>query len=82
MQTYRLVITRHDKLLGHFESSTPWSLEAVRDIAGHLLAEEGYQLELQVAYDERRILDTGAGVVRIMSCEPLFKPAAPDIFLT
>jgi len=78
VKTYRLVIYRHDRLLGHFESDTPWSREAARDIAARLSADDGYRLELLVADGERRLLESTPQGLRVLSREPEFKPASFD----
>ncbi|MEK7694813.1 MAG: cytoplasmic protein [Pseudomonadota bacterium] len=78
MKTYRLNIWRHDRLLGHFDSGTPWAAEAVKDVAGRLGAADGYRLELLVATDERRVLESGPGGVRVLGIEPLFVKTSLD----
>lgn len=78
MNTYRLVIRRHERLLGHFESDTPWSLEAVKDIAARLREGDGYQLELLVADGEKRLLESTPRGIRALSIEKLFKRASID----
>lgn len=75
MKTYRLVIRNRERLLGHFESSTPWSEESVKEIASRLTEQDGYRLELLIAYDERRLVESTPQGVRVLSSEPLFKPA-------
>lgn len=79
MTTYRLLIRRHERLLGHFESDTPDALDAVRDIAARLGASDGYRLELLVAEGERRLLESTPQGVRVVSREPMFRPAQLDI---
>lgn len=74
MHTYRLVIHRHDRLLGHFESGTPWSHDAIKDIAAHLSEADGYRLEFLVASGERRLLESRPDGVRVLSSELLFSP--------
>ncbi len=74
MKRYRLMVHRNTKLMGHFESATPWAQDALQDIA-RCLAEAGYDLELLVAESERRLLDSGPDGVRIVSSEPIFKAA-------
>lgn len=74
MSTYRLLIHQKDRYLGHFESSTPWSLEAVTTIAASLQKLEEYRLEVLVACDERRILENTSEGTRLICIEPLFKP--------
>ena len=32
MNAYRLVISRHGRLLGQFDSETPWAGDAIRDL--------------------------------------------------
>lgn len=73
MQTYRLIIRRHNKLLGYFESNTPWALEAVKDIAQRLSDCDGYHLEAQVSEGERRLLESSPDGIRVLSSEQLFK---------
>ncbi|NQD94344.1 cytoplasmic protein [Pseudomonas sp. CrR25] len=72
MNRYRLMVHRNTKLLGHFESATPWAQEAVQDIA-RCLSKAGYDLELLVADSERRLLESGPEGIRILHSEPLFK---------
>lgn len=36
MRAYRLVISRHGRLLGQFESDTPWAEDAIRDLLQRL----------------------------------------------
>ncbi|WP_406625200.1 cytoplasmic protein [Acidovorax sp. SDU_ACID1] len=78
MHTYRLVIRRHDKPLGHFESSTPWSREAVEDIAARLPAADGYRLELLIANGERRLLESGPDGIRVLSTDLIFTTTSLD----
>lgn len=75
MKTYRLVIHQQDRLFGHFESSTPWSAEAVKAIAACLNQCEGYRLELLAAYDERRLIESRPEGLRVLYSELLFKPS-------
>lgn len=77
MQKYRLTIQHHGRLLGHFESDVPWAREAVRAIAG-CLGELGYDLELQVAEGERRLLESSPAGIKLLASEPLFRPVALD----
>lgn len=74
MKAYRLVISRHGRLLGQFESETPWAEEAVSDLLRRLPAQDGYRTELFVAHDERRLLESGPGGLKILGREPLFQP--------
>jgi hypothetical protein len=78
VKTCRLIIHRHDGLLGYFESDTPGALEAARDIAARLSASDGYRLELLVADGERRLLESTPQGLRVLSREPSFKPASLD----
>jgi len=75
MHKYRLIIQRHGRLLGHFDSDLPWAREAVRAIAD-ALGGQGYALELQLADSERRLLESSPQGIRLVSSEPLFRPAA------
>ncbi|WP_232243855.1 MULTISPECIES: cytoplasmic protein [Pseudomonas] len=69
------MINSSDRLLGHFESATPWAHEAVQEIA-RCLAGAGYSVELLVADSERRLLESGPDGVRVLYSEPVFKRAA------
>lgn len=71
MPTFRLIISQDQQLLGHFESDTPRAQQAIRTIASSLSA-AGYDLELQVAHSERRLLESGPEGLRVISREPLF----------
>ncbi|WP_296844060.1 hypothetical protein [Thiobacillus sp.] len=42
MKAYRLVISRHGRLLGQFESETPWADDAIRDLLQRLPVRDGY----------------------------------------
>lgn len=79
MNTYRLVVRNRDRLLGHFESSTPSSREAIKEIIACLNERDGYQLELLVAYDERRLIESTSEGVRLVGSELLFKPTSLDM---
>lgn len=76
MNTYRLVIHQKDRLFGHFESRTPWSEEAIKAIAACLSQCEGYRLELLVADDENRLIESTKQGIRVLYSEPLFKPSS------
>lgn len=79
MHTYRLIIRRHDRLLGHFESDAPWSLDAVKDIATRLSERDGYRLELLMADGEKRLLESTPRGIRALSIEKLFRRASLDL---
>ncbi len=74
MPPHRLNIWRHGRLLGNFDSSTPWASEAVLDIAARLGEADGYRLELLVSKDERRVLESGLNGVRVLFSDPIFLP--------
>lgn len=74
MKAYRLVISRHGRLLGQFDSETPWAGEAIRDLLQRLPAGDGYRTELFVAHDERRLLESGPHGLIVLGREPLFQP--------
>ncbi|MDD3652388.1 cytoplasmic protein [Immundisolibacter sp.] len=76
MKIYRLVIYRHDRLLGHFDSEMPWAETAVGDLLRLLPAQQGYRAELFVARSERRLLESGPQGLRLLSREPAFEPLA------
>lgn len=77
MQKYRLIIHRHGQLFGYFDSDQPWAREAVRAIAASL-GGQGYELELQVADGERRLLESSPTGIKVLASEPLYRPAALD----
>ena len=77
MKRYRLVVREGDKLLGHFDADAPWAAEAVQDIARHL-AHAGYALELLVASEERRLLESGPDGLRVLASEALYTPVRPE----
>lgn len=54
MNRYRLIVHQHNKLLGHFESDTPWV---------------GYDLELLVSSSEQRLPDSRPDGIRGLSSE-------------
>lgn len=72
MRTYRLVIHQHGRLLGQFDSATPWARDAVAVLAARLPESHGFELELLVAEEERRILDVHQGQIRVLCAEPQF----------
>ena len=74
MAIYRLTIFHQQKQLGHFESDTPHSQQAVRDMLQRLPASEGFSFELQVAHSERRIIEADAQGMRILAREAQFQP--------
>lgn len=74
MKAYRIVISRHGRLLGHFESDTPWAEDAIRDLLRRLPGRDGYRTELFVAHDERRLLESGPDGLKVLSRKPLFQP--------
>ncbi|MBD9629293.1 cytoplasmic protein [Pseudomonas sp. T] len=73
MQKYRLTIQRHGQLLGHFDSDLPWARDAVRAIAESLGGQD-FDLELQVADSERRLLESSPAGIKVLASEPLFRP--------
>ncbi|MNZ70127.1 hypothetical protein D3C78_884480 [compost metagenome] len=72
MAIYRLMISRHGKLLGHFESDTPWAEEAARDVAARFPAESGYSVSPLKSCGERRLLEAGPDGVRVIHAERTF----------
>ncbi|MBB4863263.1 hypothetical protein HNP46_002110 [Pseudomonas nitritireducens] len=75
MQKYRLTLQRHGQLLGHFDSDLPWARDAIRAVA-EALGGQGFDLQLQVAEGERRLLESSPEGIRILACEPLYRPRA------
>ncbi|MCC2957569.1 cytoplasmic protein [Massilia sp. IC2-477] len=75
MSVYRINIWRHGKLLGHFESATPWARDAARELAALLGAAREYRLEYLAARDERRLIESGPAGMRLVSSEPVFEAA-------
>ncbi|MEP9319584.1 cytoplasmic protein [Pseudomonas sp. LABIM340] len=72
MQKYRLIIQRHGQLLGQFDSDLPWARDAVRAIAESLGGQD-FDLELQVADSERRLLESSPAGIKVLASEPLFR---------
>ncbi|MFS2122719.1 cytoplasmic protein [Pseudomonas sp. Pseusp97] len=77
MHKYRLIIHRHGQLLGHFDSDLPWARDAVRAIAQSLDGQH-FDLELQVADSERRLLESSPAGLKVLASEPLFRPVPLD----
>ncbi|MBD9676091.1 cytoplasmic protein [Pseudomonas sp. PDM18] len=77
MHQYRLTIQRHGQLLGHFDSDLPWARDAVRAIA-ESLGGQGFDLVLQVADSERRLLESSPAGIKVLASEPLFRPMPLD----
>ncbi|MDF3867823.1 cytoplasmic protein [Pseudomonas denitrificans (nom. rej.)] len=77
MQKYRLIIQRHGQLLGHFDSDLPWARDAARAIAVSL-GGQGFELELQVADGERRLLESSPAGIKVLASEPLFRSMPLD----
>ncbi|MBF5038490.1 hypothetical protein INP77_03180 [Methylophilus sp. 13] len=46
--------------------------EVVRDMMALLSASAGYSIEIQVSYEENRILETGPHGTRLLAMEPIF----------
>ncbi|MDH2433957.1 cytoplasmic protein [Pokkaliibacter sp. MBI-7] len=74
MSVYRLVIHRHGKLLGHFESGTPWAEQAIMEVAALFPDAAGFQLSAQKSIEERRLLASGPEGVQIIHAEHTFTP--------
>lgn len=79
MTVYRLVIHRHSRLLGQFDSETPWARKAIADLLERLPEQDGYRTELFVAHDERRLLESGPQGLRVVGREPLFEPLSEPL---
>lgn len=77
MQTFRLIIHRQDKLLGHFDTDAPWAAEAIRALSD-TLTDAGYDLELLAATSERQLLESSPEGIRVLSREPIFKAVPLD----
>lgn len=74
MQTHRMIIRRHGQLLGHFDSSVPAALEAIKQLIAQLPSSEGFEHEMLASKSERRIVEvSGAGEVRVLSRETIFE---------
>ena len=74
MQAYRLIIRRYDRLLGHFETDTPWASEALEEILGRPPSSEGYRIELQASEGERRLLESSPTGIRVLSIKQIYRP--------
>ncbi|MBH3340951.1 cytoplasmic protein [Pseudomonas mendocina] len=80
MPTFRLVISRNEQLLGYFQSDVPHAQAAIASLASDL-GSTGYDLELQIAHHERRLLESGPEGLRVISSEPLFVAVSLDAHL-
>ena len=69
---HRLTIRRNGRLLGHFDSDTPWAQEAVSEVAQQLSPALGFELTHQVAQTERRIVESSPQGMRVLSIEHHF----------
>jgi len=49
MQTHPLIIWRHGRLLGFFETDAPGARESAEQMLQRLLASEGYRVQVQAA---------------------------------
>ncbi|MCY1306563.1 cytoplasmic protein [Achromobacter agilis] len=73
MPVHRLVIMRNGRLVGHFESTAASTLADSKEIASRLPPADGYQVSLQVAAGERRLLESSPAGIRLLASETLFK---------
>ncbi|MBZ9556514.1 MULTISPECIES: cytoplasmic protein [unclassified Modicisalibacter] len=73
MSMYRLVVRRHGRLLGHFDTDVPGAFAVVQEIAELLAGGESIELALLAAEDERRWLETGPDGMRVIGREPIFR---------
>ncbi|CAB3872072.1 cytoplasmic protein [Achromobacter denitrificans] len=79
MPVHRLVIMRHGRLIGHFESTLASTQDDCREIASRLPSEDGYQVSLQIADGERRLLESTPAGIRVLASETLFKSVPEDL---
>lgn len=73
MAIYRLTVYHQKKRLGHFESDTPHSQQAVQALTRHLSTDPDFSFELHVAHSERRIIEADSQGMRILAREPQFR---------
>lgn len=74
MKMYRLIIRKNGRLVGCFESSTPSAEASAREMY-RVLESHNYQLDIQVAREERRIFESTPHGLKLLSSEPIFDSA-------
>lgn len=77
MQTYRILVRRHGRLLGHMDLAAGASAQDRQHIAACFAPEDGYALSLLESAGERRLLESTPAGIRLLVAEPLYRPA-PD----
>ena len=74
MKSYRLVVRQQGRIVGHFDTSGNEALEdacVVRSLFG---VAGGYQCDLLIADNERRILESGPEGMKVLSREKCYRP--------
>lgn len=75
---YRLEVSLHGRAWCRIEADTPWAAETVDDLIARLPEDAGYRVEIFVATEERRIVESGPGGLRLLVREPIFQPLQDD----
>lgn len=75
---FRVEVQKEGRAWCAVDIQNPWSEEALRDVTRRFPAEEGFQVSIGVAVDERRLLESGPqGRLRLLASEPIFQPWNP-----
>ncbi len=74
MTQYRLTIHHRGRLLGHFETDSADARAAMEQVRGCFSEASGYQLTVQVADEEYRLLESGPDGLRVLGRRPLYQP--------
>ena len=75
MHSYRLVVRREGRTVGHFETTGMNALEDACRARTMFENESGCQCELWVADSERRILESSPQGMKILASEMSYRPA-------
>ena len=75
---YRINVWKNNRLWCRIDIGSPWAHEAVQDLLPRFPPEQGYFAELLVAIEDRRIFESGPDGVRLLACEPIYEPVAPQ----
>lgn len=75
MHSYRLVVRREGRTVGHFETTGMNALEDACRARTMFENDSGCQCELWVADSERRILESSPQGMKILASEKCYRPA-------
>lgn len=78
MQTYRILVRRHGRLLGHLDLAAGVSPADCADFSARLPAGDGYALSVLESVGERRLLESTPAGIRLLAAEHVYEPARTD----